>query len=119
MRAKLFELNYKALENIENLNSEVYLFIMDNILRFEFLISYRLKEKLSSEIKAGYEEGIESLKWAEKFLIDILSQKIIVSENLENYKYLIYTLHKGMAELFKNEIINECSFKNWLEMRVK
>jgi len=117
MKARLFKLNYEELLTSTSLSEVTILLIMDNFLRFEFLIQHRLKEDISEESKAGFEEGLESISFAENYLLKLSQGNIKIADTHEDYEYIINILHRGLRDLFKDENINESYFEDWLKSR--
>jgi len=117
MNARLFQLDYENLLKDKNPTKEGLTFILDNFLRFDFLIEERIKETDSLEIKNNFKEGLSSIRFAENFLLNVINGDINIEDNFEDYEYIIGTLHKGLKDIYLNEKINEDKFSEWLNSK--
>ena len=120
MKTRLIKLDYEKLRNVKNLTEEEIDIILNNLLRFEFLLRGRLKEEnLDISTEHGFLDGISSIEWAIKYLIDINNKEKYIKDTTEDFNYIIFKLHKGLKDLFKNEDLDEDSFELWLISRGK
>jgi len=109
MDTTIFKINYNEFKKEENINKETSLFLLDNFLRFQFILETKMPDLFHE-----YKEDIEnSLIFLGKFYENRI--KLDKPQNKEIMNDIIFKVHQNLEEITKNTKINEKKFSKWLK----
>jgi len=109
MKTTIFKLNYNDLTNEDIKNKETTIFLINNLLRFQFVL-----ENKSQKLFHKYNEDInDSIIFLGKVYDDKV--KLDIKQNKEIMEEIIFKVHKVLENLLSNEKINEELFTKWLK----